>query len=68
MLYRNEVWYLIDDFFSHFNISYISRNSNQLAYSLASVAIGFKDPISSKIIYEIVMRHKPSILDNVKYW
>jgi ribonuclease HI len=33
--YRNEVWDLIDNFFSAFNISYIPREDNALTDSLA---------------------------------
>jgi ribonuclease HI len=43
--YRNEVWDLVDSFFSAFNISFIPREENTLADSLATSASNFKVPL-----------------------
>jgi ribonuclease HI len=42
--YKNEVWDLIDNFFSTFNISFIPREDNAVADSLAISASQFKVP------------------------
>jgi ribonuclease HI len=46
--YRNEVWDLIDSFFSAFNISFIPREKNTVADSLATSASNFKVPLPPK--------------------
>ena len=43
-VYRNEVWDLIDNFFTTFNISFIPRDHNQIADSLDLAATFFKAP------------------------
>ena len=57
----NEVWDLIENFFVAFNITFIPRNDNQRANSLALVAGGFKTPIDSQLRCEIEMRHRRSV-------
>ena len=42
--YKNEAWDLIDNFFSAFNISFIPREDNVVADSLAVLASQFKVP------------------------
>jgi hypothetical protein len=44
------------------------RDLNQQEDSLALAASTFKSPIIPQIKYEVEMRHRPSILDNVKHW
>jgi hypothetical protein len=66
--YRNEVWDLVDSFFSAFNISFIPREENTMAYSLAISARNFRIPIPPKIKYDVEFKYKPSILTNVKFW
>ena len=66
--YRNEVWDLIENFFEAFNIQFVPRNENILADSLVVVVSTFKSPINSRLRYEVEMRHKPSVPDNVKNW
>ena len=66
--YRNEVWDLIENYFEAFNIYFISREENRLADSLAVAASTFKPPINPRLRYEIEIRHRPSIPDNVKHW
>lgn len=50
------------------NISFISRNSNQLVDSLAIEASSFKSPLNPKFVHEIQMKHRPSIPDTIKHW
>jgi ribonuclease HI len=66
--YRNEVWDLIDSFFSAFNISFIPREENTVADSLASSASIFKVPLLPKLRYDVEVKYRPSIPDNVKHW
>jgi ribonuclease HI len=64
--YKNEVWNLIYNVFSAFNISFIPREENTLADSLAVSASLLKIPLSPKIKYEEI-RYSPSVLDNIKH-
>jgi ribonuclease HI len=66
--YRNEVWDLIDSFFSAFNISFIPREENTVADSLATSASIFKVPLPPKLRYDVEVKYRPSIPDNVKHW
>ena len=66
--YRNEVWDLVENFFEDFNIKFIPRDGNRLADSLAVDASTFKSPINPRLRYEVEIRHRPSVPDNVKYW
>jgi ribonuclease HI len=66
--YRNEVWDLIDNFFSAFNITFVPREENASADSLAVSASLFKVPLPPKIHGEVEIRYRPSIPDNVKHW
>jgi ribonuclease HI len=66
--YKNEVWDLIDSFFSAFNISFIPRGENTLADSLATSASNFRVPLPPKLKYDTEVKYRPSIPDNVKHW
>jgi len=66
--YRNKVWDLVDNFFLSFNISFVPREANQREDSLALVVSTFKPPISPNFKFEVEVRHKIAILDNVKNW
>jgi hypothetical protein len=66
--YKNEVWDLVDSFFSAFNISFIPREENMMADSLATLASNFKVPLPPKFRYEVEVKYRPSIPDNVKHW
>jgi ribonuclease HI len=66
--YKNEVWDLIDSFFLAFNISFIPREENTLADSLAMSASNFKVPLPPKFRYNVEVKYRPSIPDNVKHW
>jgi ribonuclease HI len=66
--YRNEVWDLIDNFFSAFNISFIPREDNDVADSLAVSASQFKVPQLPMAKYDVEIKYRPSVPDNVKHW
>ena len=66
--YKNEVWDLIDHCFSAFNLTYISRETNQLVDSLAVATGNFKVPLEPKASYEIHIKYRPSIPNNIKHW
>ena len=66
--YRNEVWDLIDNFFLAFNITTVARDDNQPANSLVIATSGFKIPTRQRLKYEIEVRYRPLVLDNIKHW
>ena len=66
--YRDEVRNLVDLYFSAFILQHISREVNELADSLAIVASNFKIPLDIKTTYEVQIKHRPSIPDNIKHW
>jgi ribonuclease HI len=65
--YRDEVW-KIKDSFSIFDISYIPRDMNHLADSLAISASLFIPPMPPRLNYEIQVKYRSSFPDNIKYW
>jgi ribonuclease HI len=65
--YKDEVW-KIRDSFSIFEISYIPRDMNHLADSLAISANMFIPPMPPRLNYEIQVKYRPSLPDNMKYW
>jgi hypothetical protein len=65
--YRDEVWRLKDSF-DNFCISYIPRAKNQLADSLAVSASMFIPPMPPRLVYEVQMKYRPSLPDNVQHW
>ena len=66
-VYRDEVW-KIRDSFMFFELSYIPRALNHLADSLAISAILFVPPLPPKLSYDVQVKYRPSLLDNVKFW
>jgi hypothetical protein len=62
------VWDLVDIFFSAFNISFIPREENVMADSLAISVRNFRVPLPPKLGYDIEVRYRPSIPNNIKYW
>jgi ribonuclease HI len=66
--YRNEVWDLIDNLFSSFNISFIPREENTLEDSLVVSASLFKIPPLPNIKYGVEIRYRPSVPDNTRHW
>jgi ribonuclease HI len=66
--YRNDVWDIIDGFFLAFNISFILREENTVVDSLAVSTSNFRVPLPPKLRYDIKLKYRPSIPDNVKQW
>ena len=46
---------------------HISREVNELVDSLAIAASNFKIPLEIKTAYEVQIKHRPSIPDNIKH-
>ena len=65
--YRDEVWKLRDSFM-FFELSYVPRAMNHLVNSLAISASLFVPPLPPKLSYDIQVKYRPSLLDNVKFW
>jgi hypothetical protein len=62
------VWDYVDNFFSAFNITFVHKNLNQQADSLALAASNFKTPMFPNLKFEVEVRNRPSIPDNIKHW
>ena len=65
--YRNEVWDLMENFFLALNIQLMPRDENIMVDSLV-VASNFRPPQNPLLRYEIEVRYRPSIPDNIKHW
>ena len=65
--YRDEVWKLKDSFM-FFELSYIPRDLNHLDDSLAVSAILFVPPLPPRLSYDVQVKYRPSLPDNVKFW
>ena len=66
--YRNEIWDTIENTFDAFNITFIPTDENLHADSLAISAISFKIPNQFQIQYQIQIKYRSPILDNLKQW
>jgi ribonuclease HI len=65
--YKDEVLEAIKSF-ADFKITFVPRAMNEVADSLAVSACAFIPPLPHKLSYEIQVRHRPSLPDNVKFW
>lgn len=65
--YWNEVWDLIDNFFLYFNMQFLPKERNQMVDSLAIISSNFKPPQNPLLRYEVEVKYKQSILDNVRH-
>ena len=65
--YRDEVLRIIPSF-SEFKIAHVPRLMNEMADSLAISACTFIPPLPPKLSYEIQMKYRPSLPDNIKFW
>ena len=65
--YRNIVIDLLEEF-SEYNLSKIPRGQNLIVDALATSAFVFKIPIFPNKKYDIEVKHRPTIPDNIKYW
>jgi hypothetical protein len=66
--YRNESWDLIDSFFLAFNISFVPREENAMADFLAISASNFRVPLLPKLRYDVEVKYRPDVPENVKHW
>ena len=64
--YRNMVLDLLESF-KEFQLSIIPRNQNYIVDALAIASSVFKIPIYPNRAYQIEVKHRPSVPDNVKY-
>ena len=65
--YRDEVLSIIPSF-SEFKIAHVPRLMNEMADSLAVSACNFIPPLPPKLSYEIQVKYRPSLPDNVEFW
>jgi ribonuclease HI len=65
--YRDEVW-KVRDSFSIFEIYYIPRDMSHLVDSLVVSDSMFIPPMPPRLSYEIQVKYRPSLPDNIKYW
>jgi hypothetical protein len=65
--YRNTVLDLLEEF-SEYSLSMIPRGQNQIVDALATSASVFKIPIFPSRGYEVEIKHRPTVPDNIKYW
>jgi ribonuclease HI len=65
--YRNLVLDLLEEL-SKYNLSAILRGKNQIADALSTLASVFKIPIFPNIKYDIEVKHRPTVPDNINYW
>jgi hypothetical protein len=66
--YRNEVWDLVDIFFIAFNISFVQSEENAMTDSLLVSTSNFRVPLPPILKYEVEVKYRPSIPENVKNW
>jgi ribonuclease HI len=66
--YINEVWDLVDSFFLAFNISFIPREENTMDDSFVVSASYFKVPLPPKLKYDVGVKYRPYVPDNIKHW
>jgi ribonuclease HI len=66
--YRNCVWDLIENFFFSVNVHFVPRSENQQDDALAKAESTFTPPTAFKLKYQIQMRHRPSIPNNIQHW
>ena len=64
--YRDEEWKLKDSFM-FCELSYIPRDLNHLADSLAVSASLFVPPLPPKFNYDVQVKYRPSLPDNVNF-
>jgi ribonuclease HI len=65
--YRNIVLDLLEEF-SEYSLSMIPRGQNQIVDALATSASVFKILVFPNRGYEIEVKNRPTIPDNIKYW
>ena len=59
---------LICKVFTKHKVLLVPRERNSIVDTLATTTSSLKILVHRKRKYEIVVKHRPSILDNVKHW
>jgi hypothetical protein len=54
--------------FTDFKITHVPRAMNELADSLVVSTCSFIPPLPPKLNYEVQVKYRPSLPDNVKFW
>jgi hypothetical protein len=62
------VWDRVDRFFLTFKISFVPREENVMVDSLVVSASNFRVPLPPKLKYDVEVKYRPYIPDNVKHW
>jgi len=57
----------MDNFFSTFNVQLFPKEGNKMVDSLAIVSNNIKPPQNPLLRYEIKVRYRPSVPENVKH-
>lgn len=65
--YRDKALSVMKSFIK-FKLNHVPRARNELADSLAVLACAFIPPFPPQLSYEIKMKYRPSLPDNVKFW
>jgi len=65
--YRNLVLDLLEEFLEY-NLTMIPRGGNQIADALSTSSLVFKIPFFPNKRYEIEVKHRPTVPNNIKYW
>jgi hypothetical protein len=58
----------VDNFLLAFDTNFVHRSLNKQADTLALVASNFKTPMFPNMKFEVEVRHRPSIPNNIKHW
>jgi hypothetical protein len=64
--YQNTMLDLLEEF-SEYSLSVIPRGQNHIVDALATSASVFKIPIFPSRGYEVEVKHRPTVPDNIKY-
>ena len=64
--YKNLVLDLLEEFLEY-NLTMIPRGGNQIADALATSSLVFKIPFFPNKKYEIEVKHRLEVTDNIKY-
>jgi hypothetical protein len=51
-----------------FNVSFVPREESTVVYSLVVLESMFRVPFPPKLKYDVDVKYRPSIPDNVKHW
>lgn len=65
--YRNIVLDILKTF-PEYTLTAVPRSQNIIANSLATTASNLKIPMNSSNKFEIRVKHRPTVLDNLRYW